>query len=319
VKQVIIIPRNGYLNRFQAMASASLLAKSLGADFLVCWLPQAAAPAPQEVVFASDSELRFITESQLERILGFSLESFPHYVNSHDVSEIGRVITLAGHDLGEQPLMSDFAQTLHVGKYESIVIMAGGRFSITSGSQPVTWDSVDFRNDRFAWYRTLELAPQINSTSSGLIREPFIGLHLRYSDRSHQAPSRSEIKRAVVNLCERTGIDRVFVASDSLKEREHWCETLSGFGLFPWVIENDFVPHTEFTGDVLALIDWQFLVTAQATVYFAESSFGYEAAVASGNFDQSVALSPNMLLSLGVQVRGVVQNLLDAPKRRGWL
>jgi 3-polyprenyl-4-hydroxybenzoate decarboxylase len=70
---------------------------------------------------------------------------------------------------------------------------------------------------------------------------------------------------------------------------------------------------------VLALIDWRILANAQATVYFTESSFGYEAAIASGNFDQSVALAPNSLVSLGVQVRGVVQNLLGAPKRRGWL
>jgi hypothetical protein len=319
VKQVIIVPRNGYLNRLQAMASASLLAESLGADFSVCWLPQTAAPAPQEVVFASDSQLRFITETELERTLGFSLASFPHYVNSHDVSEIGRVVTLAGHDLGEQPLMSDFAQALHAGDSETVVIVAGGRFSMNSGSQPVTWDSLDFRNRRFTWYRTLELAPQIDSVWSGLIGEPFIGLHLRYSDRSHQTPSRSEIKRAVVNLCRSTEIDRVFVASDSRKEREHWCEILSGLGLFPWVFGADLVSHAEFTGDVLALIDWRILATAQATVYFTESSFGYEAAVASGNFDQSVALPPNVLLSLGVQVRGVAQNLLGAPKRRGWL
>jgi hypothetical protein len=319
VKQVIIVPRNGYLNRLQAMASASILAESLGADFSVCWLPQTAAPAPQEVVFASDSELRFIPESELERILGFSLESFPRYVNSHDVSDIGRVITLAGHDLGEQPLMSDFAQALSADDSEFVVILAGGRFSLNSGSQPVTWDSVDFRNERSTWYRTLKLAPEIDSVWPKLTGDPFVGLHLRYSDRSHQTPSRAEIKRAVVNLCRSTGIDRVFVASDSRKEREHWCEILSGLGLFPWVVEKDFVPHAEFTGDVLALIDWRILATAQATVYFAESSFGYEAAIASGNFDQSVALPPNSLLSLGVQLRGVVQNLLGAPKRRGWL
>jgi hypothetical protein len=319
VKQVIIVPRNGYLNRLQAMASASILAESLGADFSVCWLPQTAAPAPQEVVFASDSELRFIPESELERILGFSLESFPRYVNSHDVSDIGRVITLAGHDLGEQPLMSDFAQALSADDSEFVVILAGGRFSLNSGSQPVTWDSVDFRNERSTWYRTLKLAPEIDSVWPKLTGDPFVGLHLRYSDRSHQTPSRAEIKRAVVNLCRSAGINRVFVASDSLKERDYWCQILSGLGLFPWVVDTDYVPAAEFMGDVLALIDWRILANAQATVYFTESSFGYEAAIASGNFDQSVALPPNSLLSLGVQVRGVVQNLLGAPKRRGWL
>jgi hypothetical protein len=319
LKRLIVVPRNGYLNRLQAMASTSILAEQLGAEFSVSWLPQVAAPAPQEVVFASESELRFTTESELEQILGFSLESFPRYVNFHAGSGIGKVITLAGHDLGEQPLMSDFAQALRAGDFDSVVIVAGGRFSMNPGSQSVTWDSVDFRNERSTWYQTLKLAPEIDSVWPKLTGEPFVGLHLRYSDRSHQTPSRAEIKRAVVNLCRSTGIDRVFVASDSRQEREHWCQIISGLGLFPWVVETGSVPSSEFMGDVLALIDWRILTKARATVFFAESSFGYEAAVASGNFDQSVALAPNSLVSLGVQVRGVVQNLLGAPKRRGWL
>jgi len=318
VKRVIVVPRNGYLNRLQAMASASILAEQLGAEFSVCWLPQIAAPAPQEVVFASESELRFTTESELEQILGFSLESFPRYVNTHAVPGIGKVVTLAGHDLGEQPLMSDFAKALRAGDFDSVVIVAGGRFSMNPGGQSVTWDSVDFRNERSTWYRSLALAPEIDSVWPELAGEPFVGLHLRYSDRSHQTPSRAEIKRAVLNLCRTSGVDRVFVASDSRREREHWCQIVSSLGLFPWVAETDSVPNGEFMGDVLALIDWRILAKAQTTVYFAESSFGYEAAVASGNFNQSVALAPNLLVGLGVQVRSAIRNLLGAPKRRGW-
>lgn len=318
MRRLIVVPRNGYLNRMQAMASASILAEQLGVEFLVCWVPQVAAPAPQEVVFASESGARFITESELEQILGYTLASFPHYVSQHDVSGVGKVATLAGHDQGEQPLMSDFSKILSSGDVDTAVIVAGGRFSMNPGSQPVTWDSVDFQNERLNWYRTLKLAPEIDSVWPELTGEPFVGLHLRYSDRSHQAPSRAEIKRAVVNLCRSAGVDRVFVASDSRKELRNWCQIISGLGLFPWVVETGSVSSGEFDGDVLALIDWRILTNAQADVYFAESSFGYEAAVASGNFDQSVALAPNLLVSLGVQVRGVTQNLLSAPKRRGW-
>ncbi len=36
VKKVILVPRNGYINRLQAMASSAILAESIGADFHVC-------------------------------------------------------------------------------------------------------------------------------------------------------------------------------------------------------------------------------------------------------------------------------------------
>ena len=72
---------------------------------------------------------------------------------------------------------------------------------------------------------------------------------------------------------------------------------------------------------MLALIDWRILGhTPKATVYFAESSFGYEAAVASGNFDQSVALGPqHATVSLGVQVRGVVPKTYWMRTQAPWL
>jgi hypothetical protein len=315
--RVIVVPRNGYLNRFQAMASASILAQELEAEFSVCWVPQPAAPAPREVVFGEASGLVFTSQSELQTILGYSLESVPHYVNSQDVSGVGKVVTFAGHDLGEQPLMSELSQELRVSEFDYLVIVAGGRFSESVGSQSIDWDSEDFRELRRGWYQALEFAHDIDSVWPDLVREPFLGLHLRYSDRSHQTPSRSEIKRTVAELCRSSGIERVFIASDSRKERDHWSDLLKDLGLSPWFFESDSVG--EFAGDAAALVDWRILSHAQAIVYFRESSFGYEAAVASGNFNVSVALAPNPLVSLGVRTRKIAGMVLDVPKRRGWL
>jgi len=299
------------------MASASILAQELEAEFSVCWLPQPAAPAPREVVFGEASGLVFTSQSELQTILGYSLESVPHHVNSHDVSGVGKIITFAGHDKGEQPLMSELANELRFSGFDCLVIVAGGRFSQSVGSQSIDWDSAHFQGLRRDWYQALEFAHDIDSVWPDLVREPFLGLHLRYSDRSHQTPSRSGIKRAVAELCRSSGIERVFIASDSRKERDHWFDLLKDLGLSPWFFEPD--PVGEFTGDAVALIDWRILTHAESIVYFGESSFGYEAAVASGTFNASVALAANPLVSLRVRIRKMAGTLIGAPKRRGWL
>jgi len=316
VQRVIVVPRNGYINRLQTTASAAILANQLGAELAVCWLPQEAAPAASETVFGSDSSLRFVTEPELTEILGFDLVSFPHYVNDHVVSEVGRVVTFAGHERGEQPLMTQLAQELQSSDWEVLVILAGGRFSFEAGSQSNEWDSEMFRTARASWYQTLELAPEIENSVNSIPSKPFIGMHLRYSDRSHQAPSRSEIQRAVVSKCQQLALNRVFLASDSLKEREYWQKLLPTLGLTPWVLKTE--NFNEHDGAQLALADWRVLGRSQALVYFAESSFGYEAAVASGRFTESIALKPNKLVSAGVQAKSLIANVLSAPKRRGW-
>ena len=316
MQRVVVVPRNGYINRLQATASASIIADQLGAEIAVCWLPQEAAPAVHESVFGPDFSLKFVSEPELTEILGFDLGSFPHYVNAHVVSEVGRVVTFAGHERGEQPLMTQLAQELQSSDWEVLVILAGGRFFFEAGSQSNEWDSEMFRTARKSWYQTLELAPEIENSVNSISSEPFIGMHLRYSDRSHQAPSRSEIQRAVVSKCQQLGLNRVFLASDSLEERMYWQKLLPTLGIFPWVLETE--NFSEHAGAQLALADWRVLGRSQAVVYFAKSSFGYEAAVASGKFTESIALEPNKLVSAGVQAKSLLVNVLSAPKRRGW-
>jgi hypothetical protein len=280
-------------------------------------LPQQAAPAALETVFGSVSPLKFVTESDLTGILGFDLDSFPHYVNSHVVSGIGRVVTLAGHDRGEQPLMTQLIEELQSSDWDELVIVAGGRFFLEAGNESNEWDSEKFRAARQSWYQSLALAPVIDNTVKLIPSEPFVGLHLRYSDRSHQAPSRLEIKRAVVSMCAQAGVGRVFLTSDSAEQREYWQKLLPSMGLSPWVLGTDTLG--ELAGAQLALADWKILGQAQALVYFAESSFGYEAAVASGRFAASIALEPNKFVSAGVQTKSLIANVLSAPKRRGWI
>jgi hypothetical protein len=304
VKQVIVVPRNGYINRLQAMASAAILSDSIGADFRVCWESDSVAPATYEALFnlSSFPPGTFINSHEVEEILGCSLSEFPRYVTGLLVPRVGQIVTLAGHDRGEQPLIDELARVVGDTSPVTLIIAAGGRFSLDVGSQPVTWDSPEFQVNRAKWYQKILFAPEIESQCSNSFRQPSIGLHLRYSDRSHQAPSRREISTAVLKLVESTGIKRVFIASDSLTERARWLEKLRGLGLDAWSYVSDTPSGSTNSLDLAAMIDWRFLSRTSGSVFFSESSFGHEAAVASNCFQSSVSLNPNPFVGLRVRL-----------------
>ncbi len=321
VEKVILVPRNGYINRLQAMASSAILAESIGADFHVCWESEPIASAPFESLFELSSfpPETFLASGEVEKILGCSLSEFPRYVTNRVVSEVGSVVALADHDRGEQPLMDEFAHVVHEVNPVALVIAAGGRFPLQAGSKPVTWDSPEFRSQRASWYQKIAFAPGIESACSQSLVESSLGLHLCYSDRSHQTPSRREIANAVSQLVRRTGITRIFVASDSRRERERWLEKLRGIGLDAWSFSSDRIVGSDNHAAIAALVDWRILGNAAGSVFFRESSYGYEAAVASGCFESSVGLAPNPIVSLRVRLGKLATNIASAPKRRGWI
>ena len=322
VEHVVVIPRNGYINRLQAMASSAILANEISASFRVLWESDVAAPAPIELLIAAESlpQGSFLDQEDLSEILPFRIDEFPQYVSRCESNQGERVVTLAGQDRGEQPLMGELSQVVEQWRPKILVIAAGGRFSLEAGSQPVTWDSPMFRALRMSWYDRVKFVSEIDSSWPELLGQPSLGLHLRYSDRSHQTPSRREVLRAVRTLVERTGVNRVFIASDSTRERERWLSTLGNSGLDAWSYSPKLVSTPKVNpAVVMALIDWRILGKTAGSVFFTESSYGYEAAVASGNFETSLALDPNHFVRLRVGVSNHVKNLTGARKRRGWL
>jgi len=54
-------------------------------------------------------------------------------------------------------------------------------------------------------------------------------------------------------------------------------------------------------------------------VYFKESSYGYEAAVATDNFSGSIGLEANRIVGLSARGKDFARNAITAPKRRGWI
>ena len=104
-KRVVVFPLSGYINRLQAVASASLVAQALDWDFIVAWEPQPVAAAPGRAVFSEEFCLSFVqSPEQVRNLLGIDLSAVPRYL--HLDSNAG-VLSIAGHDRGEQAFMSE--------------------------------------------------------------------------------------------------------------------------------------------------------------------------------------------------------------------
>jgi hypothetical protein len=243
--------------------------------------------------------------------MGCGFTDFPLYVTHRKSPGLPTVVSIAGHDIGEQPLMDELFTTLCEQSPHELVIFAGGRFSFKDGSHPVTWDSAEFRHRRAEWYEKLGFVPSIEGAVGTLMSVPSIGLHLRYSDRSHQAPSRREIARAVTSVVDSTGISRIFVASDSPVERTRWLEKLHSMGLDPWHSSGELLAEMPYADSVAALLDWRILSKSSACIFFNESSYGYEAAVATGRFDSSLGLKPNPFVSAKAHLNAFKSNVLN--------
>ena len=301
VTRVVIRPLSGYINRIQAVASAYLLAQDLDSELAVSWVPEQVSPALPQEIFAQDfmKELSF----------GAEFGAVAPYLNF----DPGRkIISLAGLDKGEQFFMGELIELIKsiTGEVE-IHISAGGKYSL---------DSVGFDQRRKDFYQhTLRFVNQIEDAalSTAKRNEPYIALHLRYSDRSHQAPTRNQIERTMSTVSASTHVNSLFIASDSLAEREYWYTRSKKIGLIPWTFTDQSLDRSSASSAVGALIDWRLLGASRGVVYFAESSFGEESAIAC-NSDHSFGLGTNLLRSRIVSVQRWVRDLITFPQRR-WL
>jgi hypothetical protein len=316
VDRVIVFPRSGYINRLQATASAALLANELRADFVVCWEPQSVAASPADSVFSSSfcsTSVRSVQEVTAQ--FGVDFDSLPRYLN-HDPDK--RSIHLAGHDLGEQHFMAQLREEISQARDgTTLTITAGGNFFMPKAGSPLDEQIHDFRIRRGDWYRALSLHPDIEVPARNVIdsHPAYLALHLRYTDRSLTAPTDRHIETGLNRLKQATGVSSLFVASDVLVRRDQWIARSTAMGFSPWTIEHEPIERSDPRSAHPALIDWRVLGSAQAMVYFAESSFAEEAVVAAGTYDLSCGLSAS---STRLRARGVSELIstgMSWPKR----
>lgn len=307
VERVVVIPRNGYINRIQAWASASLLAENLGSQFGVLWEPESIAPAEAGDLFETSAEdSPFISREEVDELIGGSHEDLPRYISS---SRGGQLLTLAGHDRGEQAFMAEVQQRLD-GSVNTLVIIAGGKFHL-----PEQLDAVSRRSE---FYAHLAWSSLIASTSKELADQhpEYLGLHLRGTDRSIGAPTPGSIRQALTALKDRSAVRELFVAADSQDARTAWHAQARGLGFEPWAQPDVSLSRSKVAGGVSAMIDWILLGHSQALVFPAASSFGEEAAVATGNFERSIGVRASAIRQSARRARGFSRSVLTFPQRR---
>ena len=302
VANLLVFPRSGFINRFQTLASSWILADQLGSKFEICWLPCPFVSGPATETFNSDFCDRYVvSEDSVLGRYGINLDEVPRYISE---STTGSWIGLRGHDRGEQALMPELMNRLSTISTPSLLVgVAGGSFFLPEiGVRPKLTLS-KFLTAKSDFYQHLPLNAAVESAVAAQLQKdnsPFLGLHLRYTDRSFQAPFPREIRKALIKSRNETDITRVFIASDSGAARQHWHDEALKLGLQPW----GFTPQPgTVSGAHAALIDWRLLTHSTRLVYFSSSSYSTEAAVAAGTWNESVGLGPNPFRSVAVRTR----------------
>lgn len=308
--EIVVVPRNGYANRLQAWASSAILAREMGVALSVVWEPESIAPAPFFDLFAPKRDqidsFSLMTTEVLEQRIGEPHSTLPRYLT---VDADRRLVTLAGHDRGEQAFMEELELALaHPCQPTVLVIVAGGKFTRQG--------TLDFAAQRRAFYRALPWHPTIMQRVTDEIdeRPPFLGLHVRGTDRSLTAPTPSRIQAGVGDLVASTGIRSVFLAADSTASRHQWQTILRSMGLEPWTMLGVDLDRSTRAAGVDAIVDWCLLGRSAGIVYSQASSFGEEAAVCCGGL--SLALTAGTARQRARALRSLAASTITYPRRR---
>ncbi|MCX6432168.1 MAG: hypothetical protein NTX29_05090, partial [Actinobacteria bacterium] len=306
--RIVVVPRNGYVNRLQAWASASILARTLDVPLQVLWEPQPAAGAPADLLFTIDTST-FVSAADATALFGQPHDDLPRLLT---VLPERRLVVLAGHDLGEQAFMSELPAALaHPSRPETLVIIAGGKFCLPTDEETFVGQRADF-------YQGIDWAPGLADPVNARVREhpAYLAVHLRYTDRAYQAPLKREIIRALESLREETSLTDLFVAADSARTRANWVDMATGRGFAPWTSEAGSFDRASADAGLPAMTDWLLLTHSRGLVYFNASSFAEEAAVATGTFDACVGLAPSRTRHDVLKARDFLRSGLTYPARR---
>ena len=298
-----MIPVNGYINRLQAWASAQSVAAALGAEFSCLWIPEPVAPAPLELLFDTPPPRgAFADMATVGTEWAVDPADVPRYLHANP--EKG-VITLAGHDQGEQVFMAQLEALMNDPRApRSLVIKAGGAFHLPSASNP-TQDRVDF-------YRSLPWAASVRAglASNQRDRGSYLGLHIRGTDRARSAPTERAIVRAVLDLANRTAMTSVFIAADTQASRDVWTAWAQDQGLSSWTSGVSELDRSQAKAGIGALVDWHILADAHSMVFARESSFGAEAAIQNVDPHLSIALGATAPRRLARDVGALSRNVV---------
>lgn len=308
VENVVVVPRNGLANRLQAWASAAILAQEWQVPLNVVWEPEDVLPATAESLFA-DSVVRewFSPPELIKELTGRSHDDLPRYLTQR-----GDVAVLAGHDRGEQTFMPALNSMVSASQGpSSLILIAGGNFHL-----PATENA---RAQRGAFYRRLIWSDQVYERVRSVQPQnlPYLGLHIRQTDRSLDAPSSRSLRRALRAMKKRhPEVSSLFISADSPEGLNEWMTLARTEGISPWTLPHIDHRRGQVSGIVDAAADWMILSNALALVYPAASTFSTEAVVASGHIEESLALRADPVLRQARRAKALLRAGVTYPERR---
>lgn len=295
VTRVVIVPRNGLANRLQAWASADILAKHWAAPLCVVWEPEEVLPAPADVLFTGSLVSESFSSPNLIRDLTqLGHSELPRYLSRGD-----DFVVLAGHDRGEQAFMADLAAMVEAStRPVSVILIAGGNFHLPE------IDGTHLK--RGAFYRGIRWSDDVHDrvASAQPPDFPYLGLHIRQTDRSIDAPSSRSLRTALGNMKKQhPDVRSLFISADSPQALEMWTQFARREELEPWSLPHVEHQRNKTLGIVDAAADWLLLSRAKALLHPAASTFSTEAAAASSHPEESVALRPVQILRVARRAR----------------
>lgn len=309
LERVIVVPRNGYLNRLQAWASTAILAAHYDAPIRVLWEWEEIAPAQAGELFSTSLvDSTFIERGELDALLTGPHELLPRYLTM--MPELG-VAVLAGHDKGEQAFMSEVEMIIARETWlKTLVIIAGGKFRVSG--------TANFDRQREVFYRQLRWSDSIETKVQNALtdRGAFNALHLRGTDHALTAPTPRQVREALKTLRNRSNIPGLFIAADTAETRARWHATAQSLGFEPWSVMGISLERTQSGAGIDALVDWRLLGSSEALVYSAISTFAEEAAVASGHLNRALPLTASPSTQRWRRLGRHVRSAVTYPRRK---
>lgn len=279
------------------------------------WETEPAAPTPASELFTGGPRIpgldhAFLDRDSLDRTLGGKHEDLPRYLY---LDSVRNVMTLAGDDKGEQVFMSELTDQLHEHRrVTTLVIIAGGLFTLAPHDQSAF---TRYRRDFYAalpWHQAIEERVRV-----ALPNEEYSALHVRMTDRSHEAPTRHTIRRTLESMKQRGLPGSLFLAADTSQGREEWVGSAKRMGFTPWSQTGIDLSRSAPANGIGAAVDWLLLARSTFLAYPGASTFSAEACIANGGHGIAMhASSPTRMFRAG---REGIHNAVTYPQRHGWL
>jgi hypothetical protein len=290
--KIIAIPRNGFGNRMQMLASSYLMARQLNAELFVHWTEQPVFRAQHQEIFEEIPGVNFLDYPTSDSPILLELPTFTNF--DRDKNRI----TLKNLRVGDQAFMPTLRRMLRKHPEASeIWIESGEKFSL---DQKRTFnDSASFRESRMAFYREIKFNKKIIENSKlllGQLGSDYRAVHIRDTDRKSETVNNERLTKEIFrNRSNVTAPEkRFFIASD---------DAIRGAELKDLLIQKDLEVYFDAgknrnrlnPNEVQeSIVDWLALKGAQSVISFGGTTFSYEAVVAGNSFNSRVHLKPQI-------------------------